>query len=266
MTRGKWLESAGCEWYARENGLIIEPLDVVLVRGRLMASPDRQVIARPTFRGSIDRMPCNEIIEFKGSPGKQGQRSRYWQCVGLLAASTADAVHLVELYPGDYKPTYLARSEPQIAADIERLMAAIEADWSWLDQGIPPPDAVFDAEQAFKVWPVPGIAKVELDATQTAAAIELKAARAAKKKAETREVAAKAVLADAMRDAEMATFLGEPVVSWKANKPSDVVDWEAVRRTVPDVVARFTSKKEGARQMRVIGEPPTPPSEQDVGF
>lgn len=272
MTRGKELEAAIGGWYARENGLIISPLDVVFVRGRLMATPDFDVIARaPHFDHDanavrLDKMPVREGLEVKGSPGKRGQRSRYWQCIGLLAASDWDAVHLVELHSGDYKPTYLARSDPNVAADIERLMAAIDADWSWLDQGLPPPDAVFDADQAFKVWTVPGIAKVELDASQAAAAVELKAARAAEKKAKARAEAARNVLADAMRDAEIATYLGEPIVSWKANRPSQVEDWEGVRRTVPDVVARFTSEKAGNRQMRVIGEPPAAPTEDEVGF
>lgn len=265
MTRGKELEAAVCEWYAREQGLIISgPLDVLFVRGRLMGTPDRRVIGRENGPDQIDRV--NEIIEAKASPGKRGQRSRYWQCIALLAASDADAVHLVELLPGDYRPTFLARSEPQVAADIERLMAAIDDDWLYLDLGIPPPDAVFDAEQAFSVWPIPGVAKVELDTAGRDAALDLKAARAMGKIAEQAEKTAKATLANLMRDAEMATYAGVPIISWKANKPSMVVDAAAVAREVPAVIARHTFKKDGARQMRVIGEPPAEPTESEVGF
>lgn len=255
MTRGKWLERAVGEWYADECGLALSPLNVVFTYGRLMATPDFE------FVGS------NVGLEVKATPGRTSPRSRYWQCVGLLAASDWDSVHLIELHAGDYVPTVLHRDEPRVAADIERLMAAIEEDWSWVDLGIPPPDAVFDADQVFDLWPVPPVAKVELPEEAVALAFELKAARTRAGEGEKRAKYARDALADALRDAEVGTYNGEPVVTFKANKPSIVFDMARFRRELPDVHARYTVKKDGARMMRVVGEVPAAPvSAEEVGF
>jgi hypothetical protein len=254
MLRGKVLEQAIGEWYAREHGLIISPLDVVFVRGRLMATPDFDVVASSRGR-TIDRVPVKEGLEVKGTPGRRSRRTRYWQCVGLLAASDWDAVHLVELHSDDYVPTYLRRDEPGVAADIERLMAAIEQDWLYVDGGLAPPDAVFDADEVLQAWPVAGVAKVELDRVAADAVVAKEAARQRRLAAEKEEEEAKGIIANAMRDAEVGTYAGEAIVSWKNNKPGSYFAEKEHQRLQPACHAAHSHMKPGNRVMKVLGQP-----------
>lgn len=244
MTRGKALEGAIRDWFLAEHPYLgpASPLDVMFRVGRLLVTPDSELLGR------------NEGIEVKASPGKTGQRSRYWQCVAALAATDWDGIYLVELIPGDYRATYISREEA--AADIDRLLAAVDEDWSWVDLGLPPPDAVFDADQVFKLWPQPSIAKIDLPHAASVAAGDLADARARKKVAEADEKAARDVIADAMRDCVLGMANGEPLVSFKANKPSQVFDSKTFKREQPAMAAKYTDEKPGARVMRVVGEAP----------
>jgi hypothetical protein len=212
MLRGEVLEQGIGEWYAREHGLIISPLDVVFVRGRLMATPDFDVVASSRGR-TVDRVPVREGLEVKGTPGRRSRRTRYWQCVGLLAASDWDAVHLVELHSDDYVPTYLRRDEPGVAADIE------------------------------------------LDRAAADAVVAKEAARQRRLAAEKEEEAAKDIIANAMRDAEVGTYAGEAIVSWKNNKPGVYFGEKEHQRLQPACHAAHSHMKPGNRVMKVLGEP-----------
>lgn len=258
MTRGKWRERSIVDQYAYEHDLVVSPLDVMFQCGRLLGTPDADIVNLPGRVG----------LEVKATLGRHSRRARFWQCVGLLACSDWDEVHLVEDGSEDYEVTVLRRED--LTDEIDRLFEAIERDWGYLEAGTPPPDAVFDADQVFAVWPVPNVAKIDLPPRVVDLAKELKEARAEGRRGERRAEAAKNAIADLMVDgftsAEVGMFNGEPLITYKANRPSKVFDEETFRRELPDLWARYTVEKPGARVMKVVGEPAAPKPTEEVPF
>jgi len=61
-------------------------------------------------------------------------------------------------------------------------------------------------------------------------------------------------MVDGFTSAEVGMFNGEPIISYKANRPSKRLDTKALARDRPDIVARYTFEVSGARTMRVVGD------------
>lgn len=247
MTRGRKLERPIAQWYSDEHPQYgpFSPFEVMFGRGHLLFTPD--------FEFSY----MNAGLEVKATPGRTSQRSRYWQCVAGLACSPWDEVHLVELHAGDYIPTVLRRDDCE--ADIDRLLEAVERDWSYVEFGMVPPDAVLSDENVIALWPKgePG-KSVELGPTPAHAELarqlveHLRDARADGEASKKDAARLRASIAELMGDAEVALVEGLPVVTFKNNRDSTVVDWAGLERDHPDLVARYTGTKPGSRVMRVV--------------
>lgn len=132
MRMGKKLEDALRSWYSEEIGRdIILPADAYGV-GRLLANPDGMILRGDQVLG----------LEIKSTEGSRSRRSRYWQCVAGMVATGWREWHLVELVHeyGKLDPTVIEWND-EVEADARRLLAAIDADWDWVDMGLIPEDA-----------------------------------------------------------------------------------------------------------------------------
>jgi hypothetical protein len=134
MRMGKKLEDALRHWYAEESGIEWSRPPVAYGVGRLLANPDGVTGGAP---GS-----CTSGLEIKSTEGPTSRRSRYWQCVAGLVATGWCGWHLVELVH-EYGKLNVTRIEwnAEVEADARRLLAAVDADWDWVDLGLIPEDA-----------------------------------------------------------------------------------------------------------------------------
>jgi hypothetical protein len=57
---------------------------------------------------------------------------------------------------------------------------------------------------------------------------------------------------NAMGDAEQATIDGRPVVSWKPSKPAPYIDKKALETDLPEIAAKYTAYKKGARPFKLL--------------
>jgi hypothetical protein len=138
MRMGKMLEDALRHWYADETGMEWALPVVAYGVGRLLSNPDGLALRGPT--SAPERVVYG--LEIKSTDGATSRRSRYWQCVAGLVATGWDVWHLVEL---DYQwgKLNVTRIEwdAEVEADARRLLAAVDADWDWVDIGLIPEDA-----------------------------------------------------------------------------------------------------------------------------
>jgi hypothetical protein len=134
MRMGKMLEPALRPWYAEESGINWHLPEQAFGIGRLLANPDGEGWA--TLTGGVAG------LEIKSTEGGGSRKSRYWQCVAGLAATGWDVWHLVELVHeyGKFNITVIEWNA-EVEADARRLLAAIDADWDWVDLGLIPEDA-----------------------------------------------------------------------------------------------------------------------------
>jgi hypothetical protein len=142
MKAGKMLEPALRFWYAEESGIEWVQPTVAYGVGRLLANPDG------ASEGDLGLDPLVGL-EIKSTPGATSPRSRYWQCVSGLAATGWDEWHLVE-YWHEYGQLMVTVIEwnAEVEADARRLLAAIDADWDWVDIGLIPEDAEITSDVA----------------------------------------------------------------------------------------------------------------------
>lgn len=241
MVGGRWLELAVGPWFADRTGLHLAFEQARCVNGD-----------RPWMRCTLDGVAAEhaDIADIAAALGivqiKTGERGRDWDEVPPVYQAQVQWEMAVTGLGHAWIPMLHGR---RLAIyEIERDQADIDfmverAERFWTDHvvaQVPPPADGSDATLAAmgQVWPheTPG---ATVDISDLAAVLdELDAAKAERAAAEKREKAAKALIVEALADAEVGLIDGEVAVTCRAQDRT-TIDAAALKAAEPDVHALF---------------------------
>jgi Arc/MetJ-type ribon-helix-helix transcriptional regulator len=240
MERGTRLEPVLLEWFGDRHGVKVVPSDVLYANGRLMATLDGEIVGdseswveAKTTRDTWDDVPPHV----------------YWQVVAQAAASGKRGQCFVVWFDAELrlKEAAVVPAKQHVADVLDR----VERFMSFLDLGMVPEGVEMTAEHLAVMFPAPEVGKwVDLDDVGRDAVVEWETARQERIAAEKRERAAKDAVANLLTDAEGGRFNGLPVVTWKANRPSERFSSKAHAQGAPDCHAAHTVMTPGARVLR----------------
>jgi len=144
MRWGSWVEDAIAEWWADQHGVTVVKPDVMYVRGRLAANPDRLIV------GST-----SDILEIKNtSRDCHGVSPQWWwQIQAQLACTGAERGHLCASFAGRAPESFVV---PRDEVAIDRIDEAVSGFWASLDLGLEPEPA----------HPIEGVERVLLGAEE----------------------------------------------------------------------------------------------------
>jgi hypothetical protein len=123
--------------------------------------------------------------------------------------------------------------------------------WQRVMDGNPPDPST--PEEIRLRWPTDTVLAKEATIEIVAAVDLLEQARAEVKAAEEREEEYARAVQTYMQDAGELTYLGRTLATWKQNKTGAKVDMDLMKAAYPEVVARFTKPKPGARPLLIKG-------------
>ncbi len=243
MDRGNRAEPMLLKWWEDEYGQAVETPDVLYVEGRMMAT--------------LDGVPVGDTdiwIEAKTTR----QRWEYppdhvvRQVIAQGAASGFKQCHVVWLDADwEFKTAIIEPTDAQIADVLARAAAFMD----FIDLKMMPEGIELSAENVTALYPEPEPGKyADLDDDGLQDVVRWEQARQARIAAEKYETAAKDAVAARLLDAEAARYDGRAILSWKANKPTERVDWKALAAAHPELVAEFTRTVPGARVLRATRE------------
>lgn len=137
---------------------------------------------------------------------------------------------------------------------IEQLFTEAERFWAaHVATGIPPTEDLH-AGDAMQLWPehTPGLS---IEATPAVAELFSRFVAARDKRKEWADVedALAEEIKVVLKDAEELTIAGVPALTWKAAKPSIVLDAKALKAAEPDVWNRYAVERAGSRRLLVKG-------------
>jgi putative phage-type endonuclease len=236
MRRGTFLEDAIAQWWAQEHGCAIAPVDQLYVADRVMATLDRWAID--------DGCP----IEIKTTSLRAHEPEPYWlyQCQAIMLCAGADACWLVWFDSSMALHERLIEGDEALQLDIadraERFMAAI-------DLGIVPDWVDLSYQNISALHPLPLVEATELDDDGLSLVRELATLRQIQKDAAKEEGACKDALAKLLLDHDTATWEGHEVLTWKATKPTLVLDKDMLAADHPDLVEKYMRERPGSRRM-----------------
>jgi len=258
---GSLLEDLVAKEYAKQVGLKVRRFNYTLRRGVLIADIDRLVHAEGVLPAVQNRIVTNRAMDAKTS------RDRSLWADGLPMSYEAQGLSYMAVMPTvvrmDFACLFMAerdlgifpldRDESAIAEILER----IDDWWARHIVGQTAPDPMSE-DDCKKLWGRHRPASVCFATSDVEAAlVELANAKARKAKAEADEAEAKLAVLARMQDNEvLKSSDGTKVLAtWKNNKDTPTTDWEAVALELgaskaPDVVAKFTRTKPGARVFR----------------
>ena len=220
-----------------------------------LASPDRIVVPVGRRAREVWEEPLEMKVSFFsssdfGEAGSDEVPERFiaqvqWQ----LEVVDLPRATLVALVNGDYRE-YPVERDRELGG---MLLDAAQRFWrDHVEAGIPPAP---DGSDAYGDYLRRRFGSVLKPALQPSPELEALVARYRETKealdqAETFATEAKQLLQAAIGESEGVSGL----CSWKQNKPSEKVDWEAVAREAgasPELVTKFTTTKPGARVLRL---------------
>lgn len=243
MDRGVRLEPVLLEWFGDRHGCTVTTPEVLYVQDRLMATLDGEIA------GAGD-----EWLEAKTTSyyWPEPPEHVYWQVVGQAAASGRRRCHVVWLDASmRIQSTVITPDVEHIADVLDRSRRFME----FIDLGMSPEGVALTAEHVARMYPEPVAGRfTDLDDDGLQAVVLWEQCRRARLDAEKAEREAKDAVANLLLDAEGARFDGRLVLSWKANKPSERVDWKALEAEHPDLVAGFRRQVRGPRVLRALKE------------
>lgn len=222
-----------------------------------LATPDRVVappgVGRPAREAWLDLLEIKTVFFSGAEYGEAGTgqipEKHLVQVAWQMAVADMPSATLVALVNGSYRE-YPVKRDPELEG---LLLQAVEKFWvDHVLARVPPPIDGSDAYEAYLRRRHPADVAPPLLRTPEAEEVvaRLKEAREAKVQAEKLEAEAKQQLLAIIGDA--AGIQG--LCTYKANRPSDRTDWEAVARELNaplEVVARHTTTKPGARVLRL---------------
>lgn len=242
MKRGVALEPALLAWMGDELGAHVVTPDVLFIESRMMATLDGIVVG------------TDDLVEAKSTSYRWDETPEhvFWQVCAQLAASGMARAHVVWLDSSMRIQHELVVPTPEDRADVLERAASFMAA---IDLGMVPDDVELGASHVSALYPEPQPGKyVDLSDDGLQAIVHWEQARQARLAAQKYEDAAKDEVARRLMDAEGARYDGRLVLNWKANKPSEKVDWKALEAAHPDLVAEFRRTMPGARVLRATRE------------
>ncbi len=246
--RGRFLERAILDWYAAETGRAIRPGSTAAYRRNPL------VLATP------DAMAADRVIEAKAPSWRTAHEWEDGSVPERYVAQTTQQMIVagveiadVVAYVDEQLSIVTLHLDPELAAS---LVEAIDTFWNKyvLTRTPPPPDA----SESYAEWVKGRFAKTRgeiIDAPAEAEewARKLVNAKARREDAEEQEREARSHLQHIIGDAAgMRGAFGK--VSWKHNKATAKIDWEAVAREVgapESLIAKHTQEKPGPRVFRL---------------
>lgn len=260
---GTLLEDLVAKEYAKKQGVCVRRFNYTLRRGVLIADIDRLVHADGKLPAVKDRVITNRAMDAKTSRDRslwsdgipmsyEAQGLSYMAVLPTVESFDFACLFLSERDLGVYP---LVRDEAAIAEILER----IEAWWERHIVGQTAPDPMSE-DDCKKLWGrhrPDTVCFATVDVLDALDELNLAKQRIADAEADEAE-ARKIILAHMQENESLKTGDGTAVLAtWKANKDSVKVDWEAVARELPSspdlfaaVVKNHTTVKPGARVFR----------------
>lgn len=243
MDRGVRLEPVLLDWLGDQLGVKVEVPDLLYVQGRLMATLDG------VFVGNDD-----EWVEAKTTSYHWAEPPDhvYWQVVAQAAASGRSRCHVVWLDASMRIQSIVVTPAPEHVTDVLDRAARF---MDFIDVGMMPEGVQLTAEHVTRLYPEPVAGSfADLDEEGLEAVVLWEQSRRARLYAEKEEEIAKNAVANLLLDAEGARFDGRLILTWKANKPGERVDWKALEADHPDLAAEYRRSVRGARVLRATKE------------
>lgn len=227
MERGNRLEAAVADWWAADHGLEVYEPEVMYCSGRLLATLDRRIVG-------ADR----DAVEVKTTAKRVGgvEEHWFWQGQAQMLCADLDRVHFAVLDGSMDLVSYTIERDDEA---IERLVAAVESVWTWLDLGMTPEGCDLAAEHLAKLYPSPAPGSVvEAEGDGIAIVQAWLRAKDELSEAEKAEKTCRDKLCALLGDAEAVAVNGKPFVTWKAQTRTSF-DSKALLADQPELGAKY---------------------------
>lgn len=243
MKRGFHLEDGIALWAEDELGVKLHKPERLYVNGRCMATIDRLAVGAEGWHAEIK--DTVHILGEEPEPYWYHQVQMQMYCAGHDRAVivACDGRKQLRIFDLDYDP-----------AIGEQLAEAAEKFMGFIDLGMVPEGVELGVDEVKILHPESAPKPVELGPDALGWAQALAEARRDAKDAKVREDACRDWFAHRMEDADTVLVDGQPILTWKSNRPGESVDWKTLEQDNPDLVARYRRRTPGARQMRVAKE------------
>ena len=188
-----------------------------------------------------------------GEAGTDAVPQHYWmQVQHYLGITGLPVAELAVLFGGQEFRAYRIEADTALHADI----FAHATDW-WQRHVVAdlPPDPTTEAEARLAWKATRTGATVAADPDVAQAVFNLKEVKRQIDDLKAQETALRDLICPAFGDAEALLWQGQKLATWKANKPSQKTDWQAVAAALgasPELIAQHTTTTEGARVLRLI--------------
>lgn len=237
IDRGNRLEPVVADWWAEEHGVSIYEPKVLYVCGRMMATLDRAIVGNDT-----------DALEIKTTAKETDGVLDYWwwQAQAQMLCADRQRIHFAVLDASMDLCSYtVERDDEAIAA----LVAAVEQAWEFLSIGMVPEGVELTYDHVKALHPEAEEKAVPVADEEFSVVVRWAQLRAERLAIEKAEDAAKAEVARLFGDAAVLVYDDKPIATWKNPKPSDTFDKAAFEADYPDLVAKYTVKKPGARRL-----------------
>jgi putative phage-type endonuclease len=254
MKRGRMLEPAIAAWYAEDTGYEVQTCGTFRSRTHpvVIATPDRIAVHQGDMRAVELKTADWYMADAWGPAGTDEVPQHYLaQVAWEMAATGLPVADLGALIGMDFRIYHFTRD-----LEFEGMLVEL-AERFWRDNVIGKKPPAPDGSEAFSEWTKERFPRQTKPLLQANAQVEswVRAYRAATEAVEEAEAARRS----ARQYLEL--FLGEAEgvegsfgkLTWKANKDSESVDWEAVARELKapaEVVAKHKKVKPGPRVFR----------------
>jgi putative phage-type endonuclease len=284
MHWGTALEDVVARHYSEVRGVKIQRINQQLVHPQCaiaLANIDRAVLEdgkRARWDEAFGRVVgARNVLEVKtahalaqngadwGEAGTDEVPQHYWtQCQWYMGITGLPFADLAVLFGGQKFVIYTIPFERDLFDDM-----LAEADRWWKAHVVAdlPPQATTEGD-ARRMWKSHAAGREKIVDVTVAEAVEtLRAVKAQARALEEREQAAKDVICAAFEDAEVITYMGRKLATWKQNKASQRTDWKASADqikgwmieneieggvdAVRDIINSNTIETEGARVLRL---------------
>lgn len=277
MHWGTVLEDVVAKHYSNTCGAKVQRINQILHHPEChiaMANLDR-VVLEDGKRGRWDPavgkvLGAEKVLEVKtahalaargdgwGEPGTDEVPEAYWlQCMWYMGITKLPTADLAVLFGGQKFVTYTIEYQPDV---FEPLLEKVDQWWKKYVVADTPPPPRSEADALWR-WPSSSSGKSIIVDYQVSDAVErLAQIKREIKGLEYQEAELRGVICAAFEDAEVITFMGEKIATWKSNKPALAVDSKAAlaelaekfgAEAVQAVVEKHTKTKPGARVLRL---------------